>query len=80
MFYRIVLTCTVFLGTAFLPAIAHAISLEEATYTAIENSPAVRQAIAKYRESKESVDIARRSGYYPGQNLEKKSIFSVISF
>lgn len=69
MFYRIVLTCTVFLGTAFLPAIAHAISLEEATYTAIENSPAVRQAIAKYRESKESADIARRSGYYPSVDL-----------
>ncbi|SHF39550.1 outer membrane protein, adhesin transport system [Marinomonas polaris DSM 16579] len=69
MFNRIVLTCTVYIGAAFLPAIAHAITLEEATYTAIENNPAVRQAVAKYRESKENADIARRSGYYPSVDL-----------
>ncbi|QRV25537.1 TolC family outer membrane protein [Marinomonas foliarum] len=69
MFYRIVLTCTVYIGAAFVPAISHAISLEEATYTAIENSPSVRQAVAKYRESQESADIARRSGYYPSVDL-----------
>ncbi|WP_421846924.1 TolC family outer membrane protein [Marinomonas sp.] len=69
MFYRIVLTCTVYLGATFLPAVAHAITLEEATYMAIENSPKVRQAIAKYRESKESAEIANRAGYYPSANL-----------
>ncbi|UTV99417.1 TolC family outer membrane protein [Marinomonas rhizomae] len=69
MFNRIVLTCSVLIGTTFLPAIAHAITLEEATYTAIENNPAVRQAVAKYRESKENADIARRSGYYPSVDL-----------
>lgn len=69
MFHRIVLTCTVYIGTVFLPAIAHAITLEEATYTAIENSPTVRQAVAQYRESKENAEIARRSGYYPSADL-----------
>lgn len=69
MFYRIVLTCTVSIGTAFLPALSYAMTLEEATYTAIENNPAVRQAIAQYRESKENAEIARRSGYYPSVNL-----------
>jgi len=34
MFHRIVLACTVYIGTAFLPAV-HAMTLEEATYTAI---------------------------------------------
>ncbi|TYL49191.1 TolC family outer membrane protein [Marinomonas sp. IMCC 4694] len=69
MLYRIVLTCTIYMGVAFFPVMAHAISLEEATYVAIENSPTVRQAIARYRESKESADIARRSGYYPSIDL-----------
>lgn len=69
MFYRIVLACTVSIGTAFLPALSYAMTLEEATYIAIENNPAVRQAIAQYRESKESAEIARRSGYYPSVNL-----------
>ncbi|NLQ17273.1 TolC family outer membrane protein [Marinomonas sp. M1K-6] len=69
MFYRTILTCLIYLGTVFLPAIAHAITLEEATYIAIENSPTVRQAIAEYRESKENADIARRSGYYPSADL-----------
>ena len=68
MLYRIVLTGTVYIGAFFLPA-AHAITLEEATYTAIENSPTVRQSIAKYRETKESADTARRSGYYPSIDL-----------
>jgi adhesin transport system outer membrane protein len=54
---------------ALLSVTAHAITLEEATYTAIENSPEVRQTIAKYREVKENADIARRSGYYPSVDL-----------
>ncbi|WP_111638019.1 TolC family outer membrane protein [Marinomonas shanghaiensis] len=69
MFYRIVLTCTVCIGTALLPATAQALTLEEATYIAIENNPTVRQAIAEYRESKENAEIARRSGYYPSADL-----------
>ena len=68
MFHRIVLACTVYIGTAFLPAV-HAMTLEEATYTAIENNPTVRQAVSKYRESKENADIALRSGYYPSVDL-----------
>jgi len=69
MFYQIVLICTVYIGTLFLPTTAQAITLEEATYTAIENSPTVRQAIAKYRETKEDAEVARRSGYYPSADI-----------
>ena len=61
--------CTVYTGTLFLPATAQAISLEEATYTAIENSPTVRQSIAEYREFKENTELARRSGYYPSADI-----------
>lgn len=69
MFYRIVMICAVYTGTLFLPATAQAISLEEATYTAIENSPTVRQSIAQYRELKENAEAARRSGYYPSADV-----------
>lgn len=41
------------------------ITLEEATYTAIENSPTVRQALAEYREGIENTEISRRGGLYP---------------
>jgi len=41
MFYRIVMIARL-LQDAVLPGNAQAISLEEATYTAIENSPTVR--------------------------------------
>ncbi|BFM50249.1 type I protein secretion system protein AggA [Marinomonas sp. THO17] len=57
------------IGTLILPITSAALTLEEATYTAIENSPTVRQAIAKYRESKENMDLARRNGYYPSVDL-----------
>lgn len=69
MFYRIALTCMLYIGTFVLPANSYALTLEEATYTAIENSPSVMQAIAKYRESKENADLARRNGYYPSVDL-----------
>ncbi|WP_394183963.1 TolC family outer membrane protein [Marinomonas posidonica] len=69
MFYRIALTCLLYIGTFVLPANSYALTLEEATYTAIENSPTVMQAIAKYRESKENADLARRNGYYPSVDL-----------
>ncbi|MCB5161795.1 TolC family outer membrane protein [Marinomonas algarum] len=63
------MTCTAYVGMTLLSSTASAISLEQATYTAIENSPTVRQAIATYRESQENADIARRSGYYPSIDL-----------
>ncbi|MBR7889635.1 TolC family outer membrane protein [Marinomonas sp. A79] len=69
MFYRIAMTCSVCIGATLLSAQVSAITLEQATYTAIENSPTVRQAIATYRESQEEADIARRSGYYPSVDL-----------
>lgn len=69
MFYRTAMACMFCIGTLVLPATSAAITLEEATYTAIENNPMVRQAIAKYRESKENMDLARRNGYYPSVDL-----------
>lgn len=69
MIHKMVLTFTVCISVALSPVIALATSLEEATYTAIENSPTIKQAIAKFRESTEDVEIARRSGYYPSIDL-----------
>ncbi|AEF56422.1 TolC family outer membrane protein [Marinomonas posidonica] len=69
MLYRTALTCMLYIGTFVLPANSYALTLEQATYTAIENSPTVMQAIAKYRESKENADLARRNGYYPSVDL-----------
>jgi len=69
MLYRIALTFMSYISAIFLSVSVHAITLEEATYTAIENSPEVRQAIALYREIKENADAARRSGYYPSIDL-----------
>lgn len=65
MFYRAAVFSISSLYMAFLPIAAQATTLEEATYTAIQNSPEVRQAIALYQESKETAELARRSGYYP---------------
>lgn len=48
---------------------AYAITLEEATYTAIENSPTVRQALAKYREDIQNKELADRTGFYPSVDL-----------
>lgn len=69
MFYRLALISTSYLSMALLSLSAHAITLEEATYIAIENSPEVRQAIAQYRERKEDAEVARRTGYYPSVDL-----------
>ncbi|WOD08803.1 TolC family outer membrane protein [Marinomonas sp. GJ51-6] len=69
MFYRLALISTSYLSMALLSLSAHAITLEEATYIAIENSPEVRQAIAQYRELKENAEVARRTGYYPSVDL-----------
>ncbi len=68
MFYRksmVFLLCT---GISLLSTV-QAITLEEATYIAIENSPTVRQAIGQYRENKENTELARRTGYYPSVDL-----------
>ncbi|MGR0278955.1 TolC family outer membrane protein [Marinomonas dokdonensis] len=69
MFYKIILTSAVCLGTALSSSWANAITLEEATYIAIEGSPEVRQAIARYREITQDGEISRHSGYYPNINL-----------
>ena len=69
MFYRksmVFLLCT---GISLLSTAVQAITLEEATYIAIENSPTVRQAIGQYRENKENTELARRTGYYPSVDL-----------
>lgn len=57
--------------TASLCAVpaAFGITLEEATYTAIESNPIIRQAIAQYRESSESTEVAKRNGFYPSVDL-----------
>ncbi|MFD1382810.1 TolC family outer membrane protein [Rhodanobacter aciditrophus] len=52
---------------AAFPALG--ITLEEATYIAIENSPEVRQALASYREGIENTEITRRGGLYPSIDL-----------
>ncbi|TPE54030.1 TolC family outer membrane protein [Maribrevibacterium harenarium] len=57
------------IGIAIASGIAHGITLEEATYMAIENSPNVRQALAKYREGIENAEISYRSGLYPKIDL-----------
>lgn len=48
---------------------ASAITLEQATYTAIDNSPTVRQAIAKYREDIQNTEISQHKGFYPSLDL-----------
>ncbi len=69
MFYRIAMISVGCFSLALLSLPTHAITLEEATYKAIENNPEIRQAIATYRESQSNADIARRSGYYPSVDL-----------
>lgn len=50
------------------PTFVNAITLEEATYIAIENSPQVRQSLARYREGVENIRLTQ-SGYFPSINL-----------
>ena len=69
MFYKIIITGAVCLSTALSSSWVTAMTLEEATYIAIENSPEVRQAIARYREVSKDGEIASHSGYYPNINL-----------
>ncbi|TDO97592.1 TolC family outer membrane protein [Marinomonas balearica] len=59
--------CTVTLAS--ICASASAISLEQATYIAIENSPTVRQTISAYREGLTNTEITHRGGLYPRIDL-----------
>ena len=59
---------TVLLTSLLYSAASSAITLEEATYIAMENDPSVRQAISKYNENKNSIDLSR-SGYKPSLDL-----------
>lgn len=69
MFYKNVFTSVLCVAGLSLPLVTQAMTLEEATYIAIESNPSVRQAIAQYRESMESTEIARHAGYYPTVNV-----------
>jgi len=60
VFFATCLTLQTFSSAAF--------TLEEATYIAIENSPEVRQAVARYRESLENIRLTE-SGYKPTVDL-----------
>ena len=63
------LTSGIVLSIAMIAAPAFGLTLEQATYKAIENNPSVRQAIAKYQESVENTEVSRRSGFYPSIDL-----------
>lgn len=69
MLLRTFISHATYLGIIFSSANLYAITLEEATYTAINNSPTVRQAIAKYREDVQNTEISRHSGFYPSIDL-----------
>ncbi|MBM6550533.1 TolC family outer membrane protein [Marinomonas ostreistagni] len=69
MFQKTLLTSSVALSFALCAIPASGITLEEATYQAIENNPNVRQAIALYRESLENTEVSRREGFYPSIDL-----------
>jgi len=56
-------TSWLFIGSAF------AITLEEATYIAIENNPEVHRAIASFREQDSNVELAY-DRYYPSLDLK----------
>lgn len=59
---------TVLLTSILYSAASSALTLEEATYIAIENDPAVRQAILTYNENKSQIEISQ-SGYKPTIDL-----------
>ena len=69
MCYKIAMILMGWLSVVFLSTNVQAITLEEATYTAIESNPEVRQAIARYRETQQNSDLARSTGYYPSIDL-----------
>lgn len=69
MFQRTLVASTVALATSFCALPALGITLEEATYQAVESNPQIRQAIALFQESLENTEISRRNGYYPSVDL-----------
>jgi len=69
MFRQKLIASSVALATTLCALPALGITLEEATYMAVENNPRVRQAIALYQESLQSTEVTRRSGYYPSIDL-----------
>lgn len=69
MLQKKLLTSSIALSIALCTVPASGITLEEATYKAIENNPSVRQAIAQYRESVENTEVSRRNGFYPSLDL-----------
>lgn len=69
MSLRILLLRSACLGAILSSANLYAITLEEATYTAIDNSPTVRQAIAKWRENLQNKDISYSAGWKPSIDL-----------
>lgn len=69
MFRQKLIVSSIALATSLLALPSWGITLEEATYTAIESNPQVRQAIALYQESLESTEVTRRNGFYPSIDL-----------
>lgn len=69
MFRQKLLASSIVLATSLCALPAMGITLEEATYKAVETNPAIRQAIALYRESLENTEVSRRNGYYPSIDL-----------
>ncbi|MFT2111810.1 TolC family outer membrane protein [Marinomonas sp. 2405UD68-3] len=65
---KIYYTKAILLTSILLSTTSSALTLEEATYIAIENNPSVRQSIAIYHENKAAVDLAK-SGYKPSLDL-----------
>ncbi|SBS24578.1 Outer membrane efflux protein BepC precursor [Marinomonas spartinae] len=70
MFVRNLMLKVTYLSAFLFSMQVSAITLEEATYQAIENSPTVRQALAKYREDIQNAEQADRTGFYPSIDLD----------
>lgn len=69
MFQRKFVASAIALATSLCALPALGITLEEATYQAVENNPRIRQAIALFRESVENTEVSRRNGFYPSLDL-----------
>ncbi len=69
MLLRTFILRVTYLGVILSSTHLYASTLEEATYTAINNSPTVRQAIAKFREESQNTEISRHNGFYPSIDL-----------
>ena len=69
MFRRKLVASSIALATSFCALPALGITLEEATYQAVESNPKIRQAIALFKESLENTEVSRRNGFYPSIDL-----------